>query len=116
LTVLPAREHVFVAEAKCSNYLLALSHPDGGSKAKFFYEHGFNSSEWATLQAALKRHPLDNEVFSSRRLLNPDGTARVHYEVRCNIETPNGKLACIKTIWAIHENNPAPQFVTAYPA
>lgn len=113
MTVLPSREHVFVADAKCSRYLLDLSHPDGSSKANFFLKRGFNSNKWETLQAVLKRHPIENEVVSSRQMSNP---ARVHYEVKCNIQMPDGTLACIRTIWAIHANNSAPQFVTAYPA
>ncbi len=35
------------------------------------------------------------------------------YELRCNLQTPDGRNPCIRTIWEIIGNAP-PNFITAY--
>jgi len=106
---LPNKEKAYIPEAKIMEYLLAEQHPVGGSKAKFFRAFGFNESNTDLLESALlKLAQADVErVKPSER-----GTK---YTIVGDIQTPNGRIITITTVWIIEKNESHPRFVTAYP-
>ena len=111
MSQLPRVANATVAEAKITRYLLDPSHSDqAAGKAKFFEAYGFSQADWVTLQKALLDHPLIHEIAASATTLHGE-----KYEVRCSIETPDGRDPCIVTIWIVEPSDPDPRFVTAYP-
>lgn len=98
-----------VSRRKVTEYLLNLLHPEGGSKAKFFWAKGFNSVSWELLADALRAHGIRNPVED---LIPTEWGIKV--VIKCHIETPDGTNPCIVTVWMHTEGN-NPKFVTAYP-
>ena len=95
--------------AKVIDYLLSDSHPDGGSKARFFRSFGFVAEDADTLMTTLFDHPIRNSVAAVKQ--TPFGDK---YVVRCEIETPDGRNPCITSTWVV-EAGEGPRLVTAYP-
>lgn len=52
---IPNAEDAVVQHEKLTTYLLALSHPVGGSKARFFRAHGFSDENVDLLTERLRR-------------------------------------------------------------
>ena len=110
MAYLPNAASAQVPPAKVMRYLLNLSHPEGGAKARFFLSFGFSLGSWQTLAAALRHHPVRNQVLSAEN--TGFGTK---YAVRCALATPDGRDPCILSIW-IDDAAGRPRLVTAYPA
>jgi hypothetical protein len=108
---LPNATSATVADAKIRDYLLNPNHADNGGKAAFFLRFGFSQSAWHLLQTALPDHPLTNSVAATT-----PAQWGVMFEIRCNLQSPDGRNPCIQTIWTIEPISPHPEFVTAYPA
>lgn len=102
--------NVTVPADKVRKYLLNLSHPDGGPKAKFFISRGFSEADWQILACALELHPIENNVQSTEA--NAFGAK---FLVRCKLRTPDGRNPCVLTVWMI-DGPGAARFVTAYPS
>jgi hypothetical protein len=100
-----------VADARVRDYLLDPTNPRNGGKAAFFQLFGFTQGAWQTLKAALRGHPLNNSVMTVT--ISPYGTM---FEVRCNLQSPNGRNPCVRLFWIVDTASPNPKFVTAYPA
>lgn len=97
--------------AKVYRYLLNPQHPDNNGKARFFVGFGFSSLRWDILRDALQAHPVSNLVAIT--ISTSFGTK---YEVRCQVQSPDNRNPCIKSIWIIEPNvSPDPRLVTAYP-
>lgn len=109
--LLPNRQQAFVAERKLTHYLLSLSHPVGGPKARFFRGHGFTKETSALLKEELLQLARKNEVRAEEA--TPHGTK---YVVEGLIDTPHGTTVAVRTVWMIERERSAPRFVTAYPA
>ena len=105
---LPDAGRAIVEEAKARDYLLDASHPGDLGKAELFQAFGFQAVEWDGMRDAVRKHPAENEV--ARTTANPHGTK---YEVKCSLETPDGRNPCLTTIWLIEAGRP-PRLVTAY--
>jgi hypothetical protein len=99
-----------IRAAKIGGYLLDEDHPSGGAKARFFISVGFDILNPMVFEAALLRHPLDNDVWKT--LETPYGTKSV---VKCRLMTPNGKNPCVLTIWFKPNGSTAHRLVSAYP-
>jgi len=108
---IPNCSNAKVTESKILNYLLALDHPDGKSKAKFFLNWGFTRKEWTTFAAA-----LFNQVNQNDYAEIIEGQYGTKYIVIAPILAPNGITIPIKTIWMIAKDEEFPQLITAYPA
>lgn len=91
-------------------YLLNEAHPTGGPKARFFKQVGFSTENSMTFEAALLRHPSDNDVW--KQVETALGTKSI---VRCNLVTPNGRNPCVLTIWFKPHGSTAHRLVSAYP-
>jgi len=107
---LPNSEQAIIEESKLVGYLLNLSHPDGWSKAKFFFELGFNRNNPQRLEEALKQHASQTNILSIQE--TPFG---LKYVLEGNLVSIFGKPYKVRTIWFIGYNESIPKLVTAYP-
>lgn len=107
---LPNAEKGLVPEAKITRYLLDLTSKQGKGKAQFFMRFGFTMSSWELLAAALKQHAMTHDVTDTRE--TPYGT---HYVVEGELQTPDGRLPQVRSVWKIETGDTVPSLVTAYP-
>lgn len=108
---LPARNRARVPERKLTGYLLSLSHPVGGPKARFFRRHGFDDS---------RADLLREEFLDIAKRADVTGTEETAYGTKYvldgSVTTPRGEKVAVRTVWMIEDHGPeAPRFVTAYP-
>ncbi len=108
--LLPFAPAAVVVDDKVILYLLNPNHPSNSGKANFFNLCGFRQRNWRALRDALRAHPAANTVVNVRQ--NPKGDV---YEVRCNLQTPDGRNPCISSVWNLTLGTSIPHFVTAYP-
>jgi hypothetical protein len=101
---------LLVEEKKVTRYLLNTYHPDGGSKARFFTDHGFTLSEWEIFAQALRNHAKDHPVKSIEETLF--GTK---YVIEGVIYSPEDKKFLIRTVWIVKIKEQHPILITAYP-
>jgi hypothetical protein len=106
----PNAENAVVPTHKLTTYLLALTHPVGGSKARFFRAHGFGDHNAGLLADGLRS--IATGVVSSARP-SPFGTK---YVVAGELPTPRGTVVQIETVWIIEPPINCPRLVTAYPS
>lgn len=107
---LPNARLAIVPERKLTHYLLDPAHPAGGSKARFFLQSGFRSSDWQRLSAALRKQAQEHEVIEAEE--TPHGT---RYVIDGKLEAPDGARLNVRSVWYIHLGRKAPRFVTAHP-
>lgn len=107
---LPNLECAFVRPEKITEYLLSENHPVGRHKAKFFFSFGFSLSSWRQLESALLIHL--NQYDVSQIEATPFGTS---YIIDGPLQTPDGRVPLMRTVWFIETGQTAPYFVTAYP-
>ena len=67
---LPNAENAYIPPAKILDYLLALDHNDGGSKADFLLRFGFNREHWQILAQALRTHGASCAVVRNLRTVH----------------------------------------------
>lgn len=106
---LPNAAEAFVPPEKLTDYLLALTHPVGGSKARFFRTHGFDEINATELADGLLTIVRTAEV---EVVENPHGTK---YVADGDLPTPRGTTVRIRTVWIVEPDEPRPRFVSAYP-
>jgi hypothetical protein len=107
---MPNAHAASVSYSKVYDYLLNPMHPDNSGKAQFFVGFGFTSLRWDILRDALQAHPLSNLVANT--IGTPHG---MKYDVRCHVQSPDGRNPCIRSIWIIESHvGPDPRLVTAY--
>jgi hypothetical protein len=107
---LPHGERAYVDQSKITDYLLSPTHPDGRSKAQFFYLLGFRIEEWQVLAESLRRVGTSNPVTSV--VESPHG---VRYTVDGKILTPDGRTPRVRTVWIFEPNSRGPRLITAHP-
>jgi hypothetical protein len=107
---LPNRDNAFIQPAKLIGYLLSETHSVGKSKAKFFRELGFNEENIARLEEELLKVARSHEV--AEIITNEHGNK---YVIIGAIDTPNGKIVNVLTVWIIDLGQENPRFVTARP-
>lgn len=106
---LPESDHLIVEQTKVVGYLLALDHPEGGAKAKYFLKRGFTHESWEAMAEALKQHGRTQSITETS-----ETRFGRKFTVECQIETPDGRDPCILTAW-IQEGERPPRLVTAHP-
>lgn len=106
---LPGAEDATADEAKFVKYLLNPDHADGGPKARFFKELGFDIDNWQELRdQILSKLPSVAATFSrDNRAGGSNWTATI------DVEGPEG-AARVCTVWELTADAP-PKFLTAYP-
>jgi len=108
---LPNKSRSHVPLEKVTDYLLSETHVVGKSKAIYFRSYGFNDENANDLANGLLAIAQNAQVESSER--SPYGTK---YVMDGELETPNGDMIQVRTVWIIETNDDTPRFVTAYPA
>ncbi len=99
-----------VPKGKITQYLLDPTHKKGGPKSVFFRAFGFSADDVATITASLTAHPDLHPIETTS--VDQWGTTLT---VLCNVQTPDGRNPCIRTVWQVRNGETDAQFVTAYP-
>lgn len=107
---MPDRERAVVEDSKIRNYLLSTEHPDGRSKALFFFSLGFQPNDTTMLRDALLAHATMHQVAKEVRTIF--GTK---YIIEGTIKSPRQITATIRTVWIVTFETKLPKLVTAYP-
>ncbi|MFE1603302.1 DUF6883 domain-containing protein [Methylobacterium sp. ID0610] len=98
-----------VPHEKVVSYLLDLSHPRGGSKAKFFLSFGFSRERPAEFAAALTGHV---RVQPGRPL--PDGEP-VTLVFEGAIPSPDGRNPLARSVWRVEPGGDVARLITVVP-
>ena len=107
---LPNKSRAHVPLEKVTNYLLSETHAVGKSKAKYFRSCGFDERNANQLAHGLLAIAQNVQVTNFER--SPYGTK---YVIDGEMETPNGVMIQVRTIWIVEKERDVPHFVTAYP-
>lgn len=107
---IPTAENALVAEDKLRAYLLNVSHPVGGPKARWFRSLGYDDASIANLTEDLLS--IARTVEPSMEETTPYGTK---YVVCGTLQSPSGHRAAVRTVWIVEHDDPRPRLVTAYP-
>ena len=107
---LPNAHLASVEREKITDYLLNPGHRYGASKARFFFEFGFERESWEVLAPSLCDHAMRYEVSRTRQTLwGP------RFEIDGELNTPDGRMPRVRTVWQLDEGEIAPRLITAYP-
>ena len=107
---LPNSDACFVEPAKLTQYLLSTTHPVGKAKAKFFMAFGFSGDESDRMEAALRNHGQTRPIVQESETEHG-----VKYVLECDIDSPDDRNPCIRSVWIVDAGKTAPRLVTAYP-
>ena len=107
---LPNAENAYIPPAKILDYLLALDHNDGGSKADFLLRFGFNREHWQILAPAPRTHGASCAVVRTFRTVHGQ-----KFIIEGPLETPDGRNPNLRTIWIILNGTDEPRLMSAYP-
>jgi len=102
-------EDTILAPDKFSRYLLIWRPVD--DKSKFLAFAGYTSDNWQILIHDLRQQILVMDAMEVER--KKYGTV---YEIRGNLQGPNGKVLSVVTIWMTESKTGRTKFVTLYPA
>jgi filamentous hemagglutinin len=106
---LPRRTEVEIPRDKVVDYLLAVSHPVGGPKARYFESRGYSASSPAVLEASIRLVALEGSLIKEEA--TEWGTK---YFVVGVVPAPDGNPISIGTVWIV-SGSPRPLLITAYP-
>ena len=107
---LPNADRVVVDPAKIRDYLLAVAHPVGRFKARFFVSLGYATDQWERLQDDILAIARSGTVFGET--VNTYGRK---FEVDGILTAPSGRLATVRTVWLIRTEENFPRLVTVFP-
>jgi hypothetical protein len=110
-SLLPNAQKAFVQREKLAEYLLDLTHKDGGPKAAFLLGFGFELADWKALRIALLEHARTRDVVRKRVTIFGD-----IFEVVGELSTPDGRNPTIKSVWMIDHGSDAPRLITLIPS
>ena len=99
-----------VNSSKITNYLLDENHEQGRSKAKFFKSFGFIKEEPETFITSLISHANERTVDSI--VENKHG---IKFILKCDLNSPDKRNPCIRSVWIIKNGDKIPRLVTAIP-
>lgn len=106
---LPNAPRCLVEAAKVRDYLLSPGNVQNRGKAGQFGKYGFTRAGWSVLAAALRAHPMFNEVAATTTTIHG-----VKYVVQCHLQTPDRGNPCLTSVWIIETGAIRPRLVTAY--
>ena len=106
---IPNANRAIAADEKVRDYLLNLSHPDGGSKAMWFHFLGYTREKWLQLADALIAIARDCKEFDTE--ISQFG---VKYKASGIVGRPGNRPGMVLTVWIVEDDDP-PRLVTAYP-
>jgi hypothetical protein len=90
---LPNADKAYIPPRKLLDYLLSLSHPVGGSKARFFRSAGFDDTNVSTLEHGLLEIARSGEVMEVEQT-----THGTKYAVEGVLQTPARGPKSIQTL------------------
>ena len=99
-----------IESTKVGSYLLNITHPDGGPKARFFLGHGFCLEDLQPFAIALAAHG-----FAGWPGVVKPGYKGNKHVVSGPISTPNGTTPDIVTVWELKDGEQTARLITAYP-
>ena len=105
---LPNLENALVEKRKITDYLL--SEENSGGKSAFFITFGFTVDGWEMLRAVMLEHAAVNEITRIS-----ETSHGVKYIIEGEMQTPDGRLPHVRSVWIIDKGKDAPRLVTAYP-
>lgn len=106
---LPHERGVEIPRRKVTGYLLALGHPVGGAKARYFLSRGFSLEAPDVFEEALR------EVAESGLVKGTKATEwGTKYFVVGEVVAPDGNAVVLGTVWIV-AGDARPILVTAYP-
>jgi hypothetical protein len=108
---LPNGDQAFVPPEKLSGYLLAVNHPIGGPKARFFIALGYRTAAPEELEQAILMLARTGMVRRTER-----SNHGIKYVVDGVVTAPMGQPAAIRTVWIVPMGDLRPRLVTAYPS
>lgn len=102
-----------IADAKITAYLLNVDHPQGGPKARYFlergFERGFSLETPGPFIEAMLRHCVASSLVQ---------TVRTEFSVKHVYEapmpTPDGQCPRIRSVWSVADGDLWQRLVTAY--
>jgi hypothetical protein len=107
---LPNKSNAYISTIKVADYLLSETHAVGKSKAKFFRSFGFNDSNVSKFQQELL------QIAQTRPVREIVETAYGRkYVIDGDLESPNGDMIRVRTVWIIEMGDTVPRLVTAHP-
>jgi filamentous hemagglutinin len=107
---LPKRYEVVIPRWKTTGYLLAVTHPVGGPKAKYFESRGYSADAPEILEETLR------EVARTGRVARKEATNwGAKYLIVGEVIAPDGNPMILGTVWFVM-GDASPTLVTAYPA
>jgi hypothetical protein len=108
---LPQGEDAVVKRDKTVRYMLDLTHPDGGSKARRFYEVlGYRREHFERLRRDLAVAAASGSVVNCR-LARPSGLV---WTVDLQVTGPNGETARVRSNWHTLAPGAAPRLSSAW--
>jgi hypothetical protein len=107
---LPNVELARVEDSKLHGYLLSLSHPEGGAKARFYKSVGFTIDNDEELRIELLRIARTFDVVE----ISADEFG-VKYAVEGILIDKQDRGIPLLTVWVIDKGTDFPRLVTAYP-
>jgi len=107
---LPNKSHAYVSINKITDYLLSETHIVGRSKARFFRSFGFDETNVSRFEQGLI-HISQTELVSEIA----ETIYGKKYVIDGELETPNGNMIHLRTVWIIETGDDIPKLVTAYP-
>jgi hypothetical protein len=108
---MPNNDQSIVTDKKITDYLLCETHAQGQHKANFFKRFGFTVTDIDTFRESLIQHSMNREIEQTKY-----SYFGVKYELKCIMQTPDGRNPCIITVWIIENGEESPKLITAYPA
>lgn len=107
---LPNKNNAFVSQSKLEKYLLSNTHPVGKFKSRFFKSIGFSKGSSQKLKQSILEIAQGQSV---KEVVTTKYGKK--YIIDGLIKSSSGKVAKIRTVWVIEEDQEKPRFVTAYP-
>jgi hypothetical protein len=107
---IPDADSAIVPAEKLTDYLLDLSHPVGGPKARWFLALGYDPHQPEQLA-----NDLLNLVQTSDQFVAEPTSFGVKYQVKGSLTSPTGQVGKVVSVWIIESGRPQPRLVTVVP-
>ncbi len=107
---LPNKSRAYISISKITDYLLSETHIVGRSKARLFRSFGFDETNVNKFKQGL--------IKIAQTELVAEITETIYgkkYVIDGELETPNGNMIHLRTVWIIETGDDIPKLVTAYP-
>ena len=101
-------EDALISDEKLTKYLLAPKKRN--DKSKWLARAGYVAETWSILKRDLRKQVLPRNASLVERTAYGET-----YEIRGELQGPNGKTLAVCTIWMVEKAGEATKFITMYP-